>query len=341
DLSTVNLECPLIDKQSPIEKTGPVLGVGSDCVNGLRAASIGAANLANNHILDHGSAGLLNTLQVCDEAGITTFGAGRDIHEAGRIVVRDVKGCRIGLLGMAEHEFSTASHRRGGANPLDLKSFIRSVDGQRSEFDYLIVLLHGGNEGYPYPSPRLMDTCRFLTETGADAVICQHSHCPGCHENHHGSHIVYGQGNLIFDLPDREASWYEGFLVRLEIAGDFSSTMSLVPYVQSGRQAGAGRMNPGAEEALLNRVEERSGSILEAGFVEEAWSRFCADKRCKYLNDMLMPCRLLKFLNRRGLVVNLFYSRKFLMRLLNLVRCQAHREVVETILRRYQRGTGE
>ena len=44
DLSIVNLECPLVDKESPIEKVGPGLRVPSDCVNGLKQAKIDVVN---------------------------------------------------------------------------------------------------------------------------------------------------------------------------------------------------------------------------------------------------------------------------------------------------------
>src|SRR5712671_5940723 len=64
DLSLVNLECPLIEQQSPIRKTGPVLGAPSDCVKGLVNSHIRCVGLANNHILDHGAKGVENTLRV-------------------------------------------------------------------------------------------------------------------------------------------------------------------------------------------------------------------------------------------------------------------------------------
>src|ERR1039458_1225044 len=63
DLCIANLECPLIEKQTSISKTGPVFGEPSLCINGLKQAGIDVLNLANNHILDHGTPGLENTLR--------------------------------------------------------------------------------------------------------------------------------------------------------------------------------------------------------------------------------------------------------------------------------------
>lgn len=70
DLSMFNLECPLIDENTPIIKNGPVLGASSKCINGIRDSGIKLVNLANNHILDQGKEGLKNTIEVCKKEGI-------------------------------------------------------------------------------------------------------------------------------------------------------------------------------------------------------------------------------------------------------------------------------
>ena len=69
DLVVANLECPLIDRPTPISKTGPVFGEPSAAINGIRAAGVHVLCLANNHIFDHGPQGLANTLTVCARAG--------------------------------------------------------------------------------------------------------------------------------------------------------------------------------------------------------------------------------------------------------------------------------
>ena len=96
DLSVVTLECPLINKNTPILKCGPVLGVESDCINSLTQAKIDILNLANNHIMDHGPIGLRSTLDICAEAGISTVGAGKNLEEARQILIK-----KIGKIGRA------------------------------------------------------------------------------------------------------------------------------------------------------------------------------------------------------------------------------------------------
>ncbi len=338
DLRVVNLECPLIESESPIPKTGPVLGAEGACIHGLKAARIDVVGLANNHVLDHGEAGLRTTLAACARVGIATVGAGADLEAAQRPFLTRLGGVRVAILAVAEHEWSIATEDSWGAAPLDLIENVRIIRRYRAEYDYLIVLLHGGNEHYPFPSPRLMETCRFLVEEGANAVLCQHSHCAGCYENYQNGHIVYGQGNFIFDSPGREAAWHEGFLVRLSIRPDFSSTMEIIPYTQSGEEIGARKMQGEQAQAFLETIRARSEAIQDKAFVRAQWAQFCAQKRHWALGQALGFNRLMHRFNRGGKLVRLLYSDQALRYLHNVVRCEAHHETLLTILdARWQR----
>ena len=59
DFSIVNLECPLIDKYTPIIKNGPILGISSKCINGIKNSGVKLINLSNNHVLNDGKKGLI------------------------------------------------------------------------------------------------------------------------------------------------------------------------------------------------------------------------------------------------------------------------------------------
>lgn len=336
DLSIANLECPLINKKNPIEKAGPVLGVSSDSINGLKNASIDILNLGNNHIMDHGSEGLFNTLTLCSKAGIKTVGAGENLQEARKILIVKIGGVSIGILSLAEHEFSIATKNLCGANPLDLADFVRNMKSNSPLIDYLIVLVHGGNEHYPYPSPRLKDTCRFMIEMGAKAVVVQHTHCPGCFEEYQGSHIVYGQGNLIFDLPGQKSSFYEGFLVKLLIPDHLNASMELVPFVQPTDQPGVKKMAIDDARLFLQLVQERSLAIQNDEFVKLKWDQFCENRKHDYLRRIIghnrFCSRIFSFKYRKHFKVDSYCRSEYLNRLLNTISCESHREAVENIL---------
>lgn len=332
DLRIANLECPLIEQSTPILKTGPVFGEASACINGIRQAGIDVLSLANNHIMDHGASGLKNTLAVCAKAGIATTGAGDNLQAARRILVRNVKGIRLGILAVAEHEFSIAAKNAPGANPLDLIDFVRNVNNRKGEFDYLVVLLHGADE-FHVPSPRIKDTCHFMIEMGANAVIVQHPHCLGGYEQHQGGHIVYGQGALVMDEPIYRPlkCFHEGFLVKLSITAGAVSTMDIVPLVQSHPVPGARRMEKSKEQEFRRSLEAKSEAIKNDAVVEAEWLKFCEERKHAYISGLLGHNRVMRKLNASGFLTRLLYGRRHLLGVKNLVCCETHREAIETI----------
>ncbi len=333
DVSIVNLESPLIKKEKPILKSGRALGVAPDCINGITGARITIANLANNHILDHGPDGLLHTISVCRKAGLSIVGAGKHLESAKKILIHPVKDIRIGILACAEHEFSIATDSSPGANPLSIIDFVRSVKDHKDKFDYLIVLLHGGKEHYAYPSPELQNTCRFMVEEGANAVICQHSHCPGAYEEYKGGHIVYGQGNLIFDpWTTPPEAWHRGYLVNLSVSRNASSKMRIIPYYQSDACIGARKMNSEEATKFFHNIQQKSDMIKDSRFVKQQWEKFCNEKRYTYFSILRGHNRLFRYLNRLFHFSDIFYSKEARVTLQNVIRCESHREVLQTIL---------
>src|ERR1035437_8969622 len=332
NVSVANLECPLVDQRAPIAKTGPVFGEARACINAIQQARIAVLNLANNHILDHGSPGLQNTLAVCAQAGIATVGAGPNLDAARRILIRDLGGLKIGILAVAEHEFSIATKNSPGANPLDLIDFVRNVTTHRDQFDYLIVLLHGGDEFF-VPSPRIQNTCRFMVEMGANAVIVQHPHVLGGYEEYRGGHIVYGQGALLMDeaIYRQRESFHEGFLVKLSIAADTTSSMEIVPFIQSSPAPGARRMDQVKEKGFRRQLAQSSAAIQDEAFVQAEWRKFCDQNKHSYISGLLGHNRVLSKLNARGWLTRFVYNQRVLLGVRNTVLCETHREAIETI----------
>jgi poly-gamma-glutamate synthesis protein (capsule biosynthesis protein) len=335
DLAVANLECPLIGQKTPITKTGPVLEAPVEAISGIAQSHIRCLGLANNHILDHGAPGLESTLRACAAAGIQTFGAGGNLREAGRMLVVKAGPLRIGLLGASEEEWSIATENSPGANALDLIECARTLNRQRDSVDFSIVLLHDGAEYYPFPSPRLQKVCRFLIEQGAGLVVCQHSHCAGAYEAHGRGHIIYGQGNLIFDATGGDGAWHEGFLIKLSIAPDLSASWQPVPYTQSDSLPGARRMPPERERAFLQGLAERSEAIKDEAFVARTWEQFCRKQRHGVMSFVLGHGRLLRRLNRNGGVVRLVHGKQRLREIKDCVVSDTNREVFLEVLDQY------
>ena len=92
DIRIFNLEIPLTDLPNPIDKDGPCLMAPSNTVKGIKALHPSLFTLANNHILDQGDAGLINTMAVLRNSGIPFVGAGNDLNEARKPVILERNG---------------------------------------------------------------------------------------------------------------------------------------------------------------------------------------------------------------------------------------------------------
>jgi len=332
DLVVANLECPLIERPSPILKTGPVFGAEVSAINGIKAGGVDLLCLANNHIKDHGAAGIRSTLKACRAQQLETVGVGENLEEASKIWVREIDGMRVGFIALAEHEYSIAREDEPGANPLDLIQFVRSMAAVRGQIDYLVVLFHGGDE-FVVPSPRVQETCRFLIEMGASCVVVQHPHVLGGIEHHRGGHIVYGQGALVMDeaLYRDRASFHEGILVRLQVEAPGQASLDYVPFRQSDPRPGARRLRGDDEQALRKRLEARSQRILDPVFVKHEWREFALGKRHSYFSSLLGHNGPLMKLNRSGMLERLLYGKRLAKGVRNAVCCETHREALETI----------
>lgn len=333
ELVIVNIECPLITHHSPTTEKRPVLGANAACAKGIKRAGIDVVGLANNHILDHGQEGLESTIEALRAADIEYVGAGKSIVEANQMLIKEINSVKLGIVAVAEHEFSIANKHSAGANPLDVIAFVRNMVSHRNSVDFVIVLYHGGKEFHPYPSPRQMDICRFMVEQGASAVICQHSHCPGCYEEYKGGYIVYGQGNLLFDMYPTKmpAMWYDGFLVNLVFQKNVEIEFYITPFVQRRDDVGINKASFDCID-LADQVAYRSQKIKQDGVVEAEWLNLCDIKRHEYLSYVHGYNRFLSYINKRMHFTDMLYSSRAYNLILNVMRCETHREVLESLL---------
>lgn len=329
DYRIFNLETPLVDNESPIDKRGPNLIAPTNAINGYVGIHANLVTIANNHILDQGQNGLDSTIKTLRENGIAYVGAGKNLEDAKKPFVFELNQKKIGVYACAEHEFTIAQKDSPGANPYDPLDSFDDVFQLRQKCQYVIVLYHGGREYYRYPSPSLQRVCRKFVEKGADLVICQHSHCIGCEEKYRNGTIVYGQGNFIFDECDDEC-WKTGLLVQIN-----NETVSYVP-IEKNRETVRMAKDENAER-ILREFKQRSEEIQMTGFIEEKYQQCAEAALSGYLQEFRgirgsnLPMRILNKITRKRwgkLYMNWLYDERAKRSIINCIECEAHREIV-------------
>lgn len=330
DYRIFNLEVPLVDRETPINKCGPNLIASTKSALGIKALGVDFLTLANNHILDQGEKGLDSTLEVLKKLDISFSGIGNSIEEASKPFIFEVENKKIGIYCCAEHEFSIVSKENAGANPFDPLESLDHIQNLKKQVDYVIVLYHGGKEHYRYPSPNLQKTCRKIVEKGGDLVICQHTHCIGCEEKWKDGTIVYGQGNFLFDHSESEF-WKTSLLVNIK--NNFE--IEYIPILKDGFSVKLA--NEESKNKILSDFYKRSEEIKEEGFIEKEYERFSKKNINNYLYSLSGINRWLKGIDKyifKEFFIKYFFNTRKLLVVQNYVECEAHRDLLLMGLKR-------
>lgn len=330
-----NLEFVLTDSPNSIQKAGPVLSAKTKCINVLKQANFKLLSLANNHIKDCGEDGVASTIETCRKVGIEITGAAANLSKAKEPFITEINGLKIGVIAFAEQEFNTATESEFGANFFDPYEDLDLIEKTKASVDYLIVIYHGGIEYHPYPSPQLKKKCRKFIDKGADLVTCQHSHCIGTIDDYNDKKIIYGQGNSIFGFREKDPSWNQGLIIELEWnSQNVKPVIKFVP-IQATKN-GIRKMDKDEGEKLLEKVAEMSLKIKDDAYLEQEWLKFCKQKEGLYFPFYFGYNRILIHLNRltKNGLIRLLYPKSKLRTSHNIIRCEAHNEVIQTLLKK-------
>lgn len=329
-LVIANFECPATNNTVPLTKCGPALKAEPQDIHLLKNMGFDVLSLANNHILDYGMQGVYETLKLCADSNIRTVGAGENKTEAAKPLYCEFGSKTIGIISFAEAEFNLAGDTTPGANHFDPYNSFDLVTEMKKHCDYLIVLYHGGIEHYKNPSPLLQKKCRKFANSGADLVLCQHSHCIGTVEEINGSTILYGQGNSLFGYRQGNDAWNEGLMVSIEFGVKPVLRFRMLKATKDG-------IVFASKEESEKRVEEMhkdSEKLNDLLWIENQWLLFSKKQEAMYFPMLFGRGRVFNKVNRilNNKLINKIYSRGKFMVTMNLLRCEAHHEVVQTIL---------
>lgn len=328
DIRVVNFEFPIVDEHfpaMPISKAGPLLKGNRNSVDFLKYAGFNVCTLANNHILDQGEKCCLNTKHLLESSGISTVGVGENLEDANKILYIKHNQETLAIINCCEHEFSVATHKTAGANPLNPIQQYYKIQEAKKTADFVLVIVHGGHEYCQLPSPRMKELYRYFIEVGADAVVNHHQHCFSGFEVYKGKPIFYGLGNFIFDKIGRiNSSWNEGFLLELVFDKTDRPAYNIIPYSQCNDSPTVSLMR---DDDLLNfkqRLIELNTIISDDELLLKEWKRWILDNSSYFLMDFEpYHSRIAKALYKRGLLPS-FMNKAKKMGIINHLECESH-----------------
>jgi len=202
ELNLINLEAALTRSVHAVPK---VFNYKADPkkVQSLAEGSVQVANLANNHVLDFGEEGLLETLATLKHAHIAYVGAGKDDKEARAPVILERKGIKIGIIGCTDNEPSwKAGSNKPGTFYLEVGDLVSIRDPivlLRKQVDLLILTIHWGPNMVERPTPEFRKFAHELIDLGVDILHGHSAHIFQGVEAYKGKCILYDTGDFVDD----------------------------------------------------------------------------------------------------------------------------------------------
>ncbi|MBU6310871.1 CapA family protein [Patescibacteria group bacterium] len=151
----------------------------------LQSSGIDVVHLGNNHILDFGPDGLMETKNALSASGVAYFGD-PDRREEERILERTVHGVPITFVSWSDWAVQSVEETE------------RALRAAREANRVPIVFAHWGDEYVGAPE-RVRELARRFVDQGAKLVVGSHSHVEGEYEEYRGVPIYYSLGNFVFD----------------------------------------------------------------------------------------------------------------------------------------------
>ncbi|MDX6284159.1 MAG: hypothetical protein QOH03_5230 [Kribbellaceae bacterium] len=233
DLSIVNLETAITARGTAAKKRY-VFRTDTRAVPALKAAGVDAVSLANNHALDYGRVGLIDTLTSARRLGMPTLGAGLNTAQAFTPWRTTVRGIRVAVFGFSQvaelaDAWAAGPRRPGLAMAIDHRLAVAAVRNARKTSDLIIVVPHWGSEFDHCPTRAQEALAADLVSAGTDVILGAHAHVLQGQGYLGRTFVAYGLGNFLWgaDLPVPETR--RGGVLRLTLHGRTVVEREFVP----------------------------------------------------------------------------------------------------------------
>jgi hypothetical protein len=297
DIAMVNLETPVSSEETA--STGElVFNAPPSLLHSLKANGVSVATFANNHSLDQGPEGIVETRQNLALTGLLTAGASVSEIEAWRPLRFERRGLRCAVLAMtrwlsrypptwapaAPHvpfvPYSWDRSQRGTS----VFEALERVHAIASTVDVLIVAIHWGNEYETEPSSDDRALARALADAGALLIIGHHPHVLQPVEvlrrvDGTTAVVAFSLGNLVSNqgVGDDSSLQRDGLLLEVDVARGVSGTVEVtrlagVPTATENRLGRGTRRNVQAV-VLDHEVEALSDRLDDLFFRKDGPSR--------------------------------------------------------------------
>lgn len=255
DITIGNLETSITTKGSKWEDKQFNFKSDPKNVKAMKDAGIDLVSLANNHSLDFGYDGFLDTLNYLDEGDIKRVGGGKNKEEALKGVVIDKNGYKVGILAFSRVipsvDWYATNNRPGllGLYDSHVKHVLERITEMKKEVDILVLSVHWGVELSTVPRDEEIILAKKLIDAGADIIMGHHPHVLQGIEIYKGKPIFYSLGNFVFGVKNELTS--NTMIAQINYTDGKVDYIKIVPCTIVG-----GRPIPVEDEKRLEKIAE-------------------------------------------------------------------------------------
>jgi poly-gamma-glutamate capsule biosynthesis protein CapA/YwtB (metallophosphatase superfamily) len=253
-------------------KTPKVFNFRSDPSNveALKRAKIHAVNIANNHILDFGLQGLIDSLATLNNAQIAHAGAGLNLEQAQQPAFLTKNGIKFGIIGFTDNEPDwAAAENKPGVNYIKIDNQainkVRSlVVSAKQKVDVLIVSLHWGFNWTEIPPLEFQKFAHDLIDAGADIIHGHSAHIVQPIEIYKNRLIMYGTGDFLDDYAvDLVRRNDQSFLFLVKINKNKIEQIKLIPTEITTMQVNLAK-DPKKSISHMQEISRQFGTTITA-----------------------------------------------------------------------------
>lgn len=177
----------------------------------LKSCGINILNIANNHILEHGQQGYIQTKKILCDAQIDIIG------DNNSILIIEKEHVKIGIAGF--NDIETGTHEKDDCfYKLSEKNLEYALHQMTlNNVDVKIFCFHWGNEYIHKPSPMQREIAYRWIDNGINLIVGHHPHAIQPYEKYKEGHIFYSLGNFCFDNPFQSRQFSKGMGITITI----------------------------------------------------------------------------------------------------------------------------
>jgi len=234
DLAIANFETVVYGGEKGVSGY-PMFNSPVETIAALKNTGFDIWNTNNNHALDQGKQGLINTIDNIESYGMKKIGTYKS-REEDHILIEEVNGIKIAFLSYCYgynglEGFLTEEERSYMVSEIDEDRIKNEIlEAKARGVDLISVIIHWGNEYQRSPSEYQLELGRKMVEWGANIIFGSHPHVIQRSEiiEHEGKNnfIIYSMGNFISN--QRKATMgnkytEDGIMVKIHVEKDLNN----------------------------------------------------------------------------------------------------------------------